>query len=146
GVTGPTDSEGGYYSTVDADSENEEGRFYVWDRSQVSRILTPEEYGVIASYYGLEGEPNFEHKHWHLEIVRPLAKVAEGENISLEEAQQRLDSAKRKLFLERELRIHPGRDEKVLSSWNGLMIKGMARAGRVFGRDDWVQSAAFAVD
>jgi hypothetical protein len=146
GVTGPTDSEGGYYSTVDADSENEEGRFYVWDRSQVSRILTPEEYGVIASYYGLEGEPNFEHKHWHLEIVRPLAKVAEGENISLEEAQQRLDSAKRKLFLERELRIHPGRDEKVLSSWNGLMIKGMARAGRVFERDDWVRSAAFAVD
>jgi len=146
GVTGSTDLEGGYYSALDADSENEEGRFYVWDRSQVSRILTPEEYGVVASYYGLEGEPNFERKHWHLEIVQPLAKVAEGENISLEEARQRLDSAKRKLFLERELRIHPGRDEKVLPSWNGLTIKGMARAGRVFERSDWVRSAAFAVD
>ena len=93
-----------------------------------------------------ERAPNFEHKHWHLEIVQPLVKVAEVENISLEEAQQRLASAKRKLFLERELRIHPGRDEKILTSWNGLMIGGMARAGRVFGRDDWVQSAACAVD
>ena len=145
-AAGSTGAEGGYYSTLDADSENEEGKFYVWDRSQVSRILAPEEYGVIASYYGLERVPNFEHKHWHLEIVQPLEKVAEAESISLEEAQQRLASAKRKLFLERELRVHPSRDEKVLTSWNGLMIKGMARAGRVFGRDDWIQSAAFAVD
>ena len=145
-AAGSTGAEGGYYSTLDADSENEEGKFYVWDRSQVSRILTPEEYGVIASYYGLERAPNFEHKHWHLEIVQPLEKVAEAESISLEEAQQRLASAKRKLFLERELRVHPSRDEKVLTSWNGLMIKGMARAGRVFGRNDWIQSAAFAVD
>lgn len=146
GAAGSTSSKGGYYSTLDADSENEEGKFYVWDRSQASHVLAPEEYGIIAFYYGLERAPNFEHKHWHLEIVQPLVKVAEVENISLEEAQQRLASAKQKLFLERELRIHPGRDEKILTSWNGLMIGGMARAGRVFGRDDWVQSAACAVD
>jgi hypothetical protein len=145
-ATGSTGSERGYYSTLDADSENEEGKFYVWDRSQVSRILAPEEYGIVASYYGLERAPNFERKHWHLEIVQPLEEVAEAENIRLEEAQQRLASARRKLFLERELRVHPYRDEKVLTSWNGLMIKGMARAGRVLGRDDWIQSAAFAVD
>ncbi|SEL04081.1 thioredoxin domain-containing protein [Nitrosovibrio tenuis] len=143
---GGAGSGGGYYSALDADSEDEEGKFYVWDRSQASRVLTPEEYGVVASYYGLERAPNFEHKHWHLEIAQPLAHVAEAEHISLEEAQQRLTSATRKLFLERELRVHPGRDDKVLTSWNGLMIKGMARAGRVFARDDWVQSAIFAVD
>ncbi|HET7060655.1 MAG TPA: thioredoxin domain-containing protein [Nitrosospira sp.] len=137
---------GGYYSSLDADSENEEGKFYVWDRGQIAAILSPEEYAVVTPYYGLEGEPNFEHKHWHLEIVRPLAEVAEAIGIGIEEAQKRLDSARRKLFVQRELRIHPGRDEKVLTSWNGLMVRGMSRAGRVFGRGDWIESAASAVD
>lgn len=137
---------GGYYSTLDADSENEEGKFYVWDRSQVAQILLPEEYAVAAPYYGFARSPNFEQKHWNLEIAQPLAEVALAAGISDEEAQQRLASAHRKLFTERELRVHPGRDEKILTSWNGLMIKGMARAGRVFGRDEWVQSAALAAD
>ncbi|MDQ3185558.1 MAG: thioredoxin domain-containing protein [Pseudomonadota bacterium] len=137
---------GGYYSTLDADSEDEEGKFYVWDRSQVAQILSPEEYDVVVSYYGLARSPNFEHKHWNLEIAQPLAEVALAVGISDEEAQQRLASARKKLFIERESRVHPGRDEKILTSWNGLMIKGMARAGRVFGRDEWVRSAAFAVD
>ncbi|MDN5753188.1 MAG: thioredoxin domain-containing protein [Nitrosospira sp.] len=140
------DARGGYYSTLDADSENEEGKFYVWDRSQVAQILTPDEYAVVAPYYGLTRSPNFEREHWNLEIVQPLAEVALAAGISREEAQQRLASAREKLFIERELRVHPGRDEKILTSWNGLMIKGMARAGHVFGRDEWAQSAARAVD
>jgi len=143
GAAGP---KGGYYSTVDADSENEEGKFYVWDRDEIAEILLPGEHAVAAPYYGLERSPNFEHKHWHLEIVRPLAEVAQAIGITPEEAQQKLGSAKAKLFARRELRVHPGRDEKILTSWNGLMIKGMSRAGRVFGRGDWVQSAASAVD
>ena len=137
---------GGYYSTMDADSEHEEGRFYVWDREQVAQILSPEEYAVVAPYYGLLRSPNFEHQHWNLEIVQPLAEVAQAVGISQEEAQQRLAAARRKLFIERELRVHPGRDEKILTSWNGLMIKGMARAGRIFRRSEWVHSATLAVD
>ena len=137
---------GGYYSTIDADSEHEEGRFYVWDRDQVERILSPEEYAVVAPYYGLLRSPNFEHQHWNLLITQPLAEVAQAVGISQEEAQQRLAAARRKLFIERELRVHPGCDEKILTSWNGLMIKGMARSGRVFGRGEWVHSAALAVD
>lgn len=137
---------GGYYSTLDADSEEEEGKFYVWDRAQIAQILSPEEYAVAAPYYGLLRTPNFEQKHWNLEIAQPLAEAAVATGVNYEEAQQRLASARRKLFIERELRVHPGRDEKILTSWNGLMIKGMARAGRVFERSDWVQSAALAVD
>ena len=145
-ATNPMSIGGGYYSTLDADSENEEGKFYVWDRDQVAQILSPEEYAVVASHYGLLRTPNFEHKHWNLEIVQPLAEVSLAIGITEEEAQQRLASARRKLFIERELRVHPGRDEKILTSWNGLMIKGMSRAGRVFERSEWVQSATRAVD
>ena len=137
---------GGYYSTIDADSENEEGRFYVWERDQVERTLSPEEYAVVAPYYGLLRQPNFERQYWNLEIVQPLMKTAEDAGICQEEAQQRLTIARSKLFVERESRVHPGRDEKILTSWNGLMIKGMAHAGRVFGRSDWVRSAAEAAD
>ena len=137
---------GGYYSAIDADSENEEGRFYVWERDQVERTLSPEEYAVVAPYYGLLRQPNFERQYWNLEIVQPLMKTAEDAGICQEEAQQRLTIARSKLFVERESRVHPGRDEKILTSWNGLMIKGMAHAGRVFGRSDWVRSAAEAAD
>ncbi|SCX39112.1 thioredoxin domain-containing protein [Nitrosospira sp. Nsp1] len=137
---------GGYYSTLDADSENEEGKFYVWDRDEVAQTVSPEEYAVVAPYYGLLDNPNFEHKYWNLEIAQPLAALAVNAGISQEEAQQRLESARSKLFRKRELRVHPGRDEKILTSWNGLMIKGMARCGRVFERDDWVQSATRSVD
>jgi len=145
-ATSPTNIGGGYYSTLDADSENEEGKFYVWDRDQVAQILSPDEYAVVAPHYGLLRPPNFEHVHWNLEIVQPLAEVSLTIGITSEEARKKLALARRKLFIERELRIHPGRDEKILTSWNGLMIKGMARAGRVFEQADWVQSAARAVD
>lgn len=136
----------GYYSTLDADSEDEEGKFYVWDYAQIAQILSPEEYAVVAPYYGLLRTPNFEQKHWNLEITQPLADVARAIGIQHEEARQRLASGRRKLFIERELRVRPGRDEKILTSWNGLMIKGMTRAGNVFERSDWIQSATLAVD
>jgi uncharacterized protein YyaL (SSP411 family) len=137
---------GGYYSTLDADSENEEGKFYVWDRSEAAQILSEEEYAVAASYYGLLSNPNFEDTRWNFEITQPIEDVALAVRISPEEAKQRLASAQKKLFRQRELRVHPGRDEKILTSWNGLMINGMAHAGRVFGRNDWIQSAARAAD
>ena len=140
------DSEGGYYSTLDADSEDEEGKFYAWDRDQIMNLLSPEEYAVVAPYYGLLRTPNFESRHWNLEIVQQLTDVAKDVGISDDEAQERLISAQVKLFIERESRIYPGRDEKILTSWNGLMIKGMAHAGRIFRRNDWVDSAALAVD
>lgn len=136
----------GYFSTLDADSENKEGKFYVWDRNHIKNILSPEEYALAASYYGLLQDPKFEDKYWNLEIIQELEEVAKGESISEKEAQEILLSVRIKLFAERELRIHPGRDEKILTGWNGLMISGMARAGRILGNNEWIRSAVHAVD
>jgi uncharacterized protein YyaL (SSP411 family) len=138
--------EGGYYSTLDADSEHEEGKFYVWDCDQVAQILSAEEFEVAAPYYGLLQAPNFEQKLWNLEITAPLEEIAKRIDISLDLAQQRLSSARNQLQVSRAHRIRPGRDEKILVSWNGLMIKGMAISGRVFGQKAWVKSAQRAVD
>jgi hypothetical protein len=128
--------EGGYYSSLDADSEHEEGKFYVWRREELQALLSPEEYAASALRYGLDRPPNFEGKHWHLRIAAPLG--AAGEPL--------VESARRKLFAAREKRVRPGRDEKVLVSWNALAIRGMAHAGRVFGRQEWLASARRALD
>ena len=139
-------AEGGYYSTIDADSEHEEGKFYVWLSEEARQYLLAEEYAVTAALYGLDGPSNFEGSHWHLRIVKPLAAVVQQLGMAEETARQHLASARKKLFVEREKRIHPGRDEKILVSWNALMIKGMARAAIVFERKDWIASAQRAVD
>ena len=125
--------EGGYYSSLDADSEHEEGKFYVWDRDEVRSLLAPEEFQEVAVHYGLDQPPNFENKHWHLRIAAPLRN------------EDLLNSARGKLLAARATRIRPGRDEKVLVSWNALAIRGMAHAGRVFGRPDWIESARRAL-
>ncbi|HVS27081.1 MAG TPA: thioredoxin domain-containing protein [Burkholderiales bacterium] len=138
--------EGGYYSTLDADSEHEEGKFYVWTREEIASLLNAEEYAVAAPHYGLDRAPNFEGGFWHLNVYKSLDEVAKTLSISIDEAQHRLDSAKQKLFAAREQRVHPGRDEKILTSWNGLMIKGMAHAARVFGHEHWLASAQRACD
>jgi uncharacterized protein YyaL (SSP411 family) len=119
--------EGGYYSSLDADSEGEEGKFYVWDRGEVQRLLTAEEYAATAAHFGLDQPPNFENRHWHLYVAQPGA------------------AAVAKLFAAREKRIRPGRDEKILVSWNALAIRGMAQAGRAFERADWSASARRAL-
>jgi uncharacterized protein YyaL (SSP411 family) len=128
--------EGGYYSSLDADSEHEEGKFYVWDADEARALLAREEWDAVAPHFGLDGPPNFEGRHWHLRVARPLAAGAEG----------LLASARAKLLAARERRVRPGRDEKVLVSWNALAIRGMARAGRVFGKPEWIASARRALD
>lgn len=136
---------GGYYATLDADSEHEEGKFYVWTPDEVKKILGAREYAVLAPHYGLERSANFEGRHWHFTVRESLADVALRLGLSEEEARQALAGAKAKLFAAREQRVRPGRDEKILVSWNALMIKGMARAARVFGRADWLASAQAAL-
>jgi uncharacterized protein YyaL (SSP411 family) len=138
--------EGGFYSSLDADSEGVEGKFYVWTRSELAALLDARELEAAELHFGLDREPNFEDRHWHLRIAAPLAAVAEKLGISLEACSMRVDSARAKLFAARERRIRPGRDDKVLTSWNALMAKGMARAGRVFSRPEWVDSARRALD
>ena len=129
-------ADGGYTSSLDADSEGEEGKYYVWDRSEVEALLTPQESALAARRWGFDGPPNFENRHWHARIAGDL----DADEIPL------LESARKKLFAAREKRVRPGRDDKVLASWNALMIEAMAHAARVFGRGDWLASARRATD
>jgi uncharacterized protein YyaL (SSP411 family) len=138
--------EGGYYSSLDADSEHEEGRFYVWTPDEVKGLLTPEEYAVVEPHYGLDGAPNFESHYWHLRVTKPLAFIARQLGIAHDECEKRLDAARAKLLAARVRRVAPGRDEKVLTSWNGLMIRGMARAATAFADPRWLASAQRAAD
>jgi hypothetical protein len=128
--------EGGYYSSFDADSEHVEGKYYVWERDEVKGLLSPEEYAVLAPHYGLDKPPNFEGRHWHLRVAKPLDEAAK----------PLLSSARTKLLMHREKRVPPGRDEKALVSWNALAIHGMTHAGRVFGRPEWIASARRALE
>ena len=138
--------QGGYYSALDADSEHVEGKFYVWTPQEIKAELSPDEYEVAAFFYGLDQPANFEHSHWHLNVARDFSDVATQLGVSAAEAQARLASARKKLFSAREKRIHPGRDEKVLTSWNALMIKGMAHAARICNEPGWLASAQQACD
>ena len=136
----------GYYSSLDADSEHEEGKFYLWQRDEVRQLLSADEYAVAEPYYGLDRPPNFEHRAWNLRVSASLDDIAKRLKLSAEQTDALLASAQEKLFAARERRVRPGRDEKILGAWNGLMIAGMARAARVFGREDWLRSAQRAMD
>jgi uncharacterized protein len=138
--------EGGYYSSLDADSEHEEGKFYVWQRDEIRALLGADEFALIEPYFCLDKPANFENHAWNLRVSASLAEITQRLNISTEQASAILDSAKKNLFTAREQRVRPGRDEKILGAWNGLMITGMARAARVFNRPDWLQSAQLAMD
>src|SRR5258708_10534788 len=128
--------EGGYYSSLEADSEHEEGKFYVWSRDEVRALLSPGQYDAFAPRFGLDGPANFEGHHWHLRVARGLAPGSEAP----------IDAARAKLFAAREQRVRPGRAEKGLVSWNALAIGGMAHAGGVFARPQWRDSARRALE
>jgi uncharacterized protein len=138
--------EGGFYSSLDADSEHEEGKFYVWSRVEVAALLTSAEAAVVHPHFGLDQAPNFEGVLWHLYVAKPLDRVAADLGIDLADAERLLQSARSKLFDARAQRVRPGRDDKILTSWNALMIRGLAHAGRVFGREDWIDAACRAAD
>ncbi len=123
-MTGPS---GGFYSTQDADSEGEEGKFFVWTPGEIRAVLGDQAESFLVAY-GVTERGNFEDRNI-LELVGSL------------EERERLSVARRQLFHAREPRIHPGRDDKVLTSWNGLMLAAFAEAARVLKRDDYRQIA-----
>jgi uncharacterized protein YyaL (SSP411 family) len=137
---------GGFYSALDADTEGHEGKFYVWTPDEVRELLSDEEYAVAAPVYGFDAPPNFENARWNPILARSLGDVASELELSGEMAAALLESARKKLFARRETRVKPGRDDKQLTSWNALMITGLAHAGRVMGRPDWVDAAQSAID
>ena len=141
-MTAPT---GGFYSTQDADSEGEEGKFFVWTPAEVEALLDPTSAGIFEDYYGISPRGNFEGKNI-LHVSRTLESVAQRYRLSPEEVAQRLAAARATLFAAREARIKPGRDEKILVEWNGLMIHALAECGVVLGRPDALAAAVAAAD
>jgi len=131
---------GGYYASLDADSEGHEGKYYVWDREDIHSLLTPQEYAICAPHYGLDAAPNFEGR-WHLCVRRSLTDVALDAGLTYSQTAALLESARAKLLAVRAQRVRPALDDKVLTAWNGLMIGGMASAGRLLDREDWIGSA-----
>src|SRR5262249_7343058 len=137
--------EGGYYSSLDADSEGHEGKFYVWDRDEVRAALTADEFAVFAPCFGLDQAANFE-GHWHLHTAASVEDIARQVKRTPEEVLALIAAARARLLPLREMRVRPARDDKVLTSWNALMIRGMAVAARAFEREDLALSATRALD
>ena len=137
--------EGGYYAAQDADSEGEEGKFYVWRRDAVKRLLTEDEYLIVETLYGLDKPANFEGR-WNLYRRDAWRAIVERLSLQPEEADRCLASAKAKLFAARAEREPPGQDDKVLAAWNGIAIHGMAKAGVRLGEEAWIDSATRAAD
>jgi hypothetical protein len=135
-----TDAGGGFYSAEDADSEGKEGKFYCWTSAELSQLLTPEEFKVAARYFGVTERGNFvDHsdpnplpKQNVLSIVDPDLSAAQ---------QETLASARQKMFQTRSHRVRPHLDDKVLASWNGMMLGALARAYAVLGDESYLSAA-----
>ncbi|NOT56750.1 MAG: thioredoxin domain-containing protein [Deltaproteobacteria bacterium] len=132
--------EGGFYSTQDADSEGVEGKFFVWSRDEVMRLLGEEVGELFCRYYDVTEVGNFEHQNIPHPILT-LEQLAKLFRRDVGEVQRPMAEAKRKLFTVREERIKPGRDEKMLASWNGLMLSAFANAAQVLGHPRYVEIA-----
>jgi uncharacterized protein YyaL (SSP411 family) len=142
-----TSPEGVFYSALDADSEGEEGRFYVWTDRQIAALLPDkEERDLLGKVYGLDGPPNFEEKYRILTLPEPLAVRAKEQGLSEAKLLAKLAPLKKRFFAERAKRPRPFLDTKVLTSWNGEMIAGFAVAGRVLGEKQYLERAAKAAD
>ena len=137
--------DGAYYATLDADSDGAEGRYYVWDKDEIKKIVSNAEYQVLERRFGLDRSPNFEDQ-WHLHVHEQAAHVSTMLDLTEDEVRARLESARRRLLEVRSQRNRPARDEKVITGWNGLMIRGMAIAARALDRPDLLESAVRAAD
>ena len=129
---------GGFASSLDADSEGEEGKFYVWSLAEIEDVLGETDAGVFAEIYGVTAQGNFEGHN----ILNRLGSI----ELRDAETEARLAAMRAKLLERRALRVRPGFDDKVLADWNGLMIAALANAADAFERADWLEAAERAFD
>ena len=135
-----TDERGGFYSTQDADSEGHEGKFFVWTSDEVKEILGEEDGAFFSAYYDVTEGGNFEGKNI-LNVSRSVEEVAKAQGTTAEHLQKVLERGRRELFIVRERRIKPDRDEKILTAWNGLMLASFAEAAAILERSDYREAA-----
>ena len=136
-----TDPAGGFYSAQDADSEGEEGKFFVWRPEEIAEVLGEEDGALVSRYYGVTTVGNFEGRSI-LNVAPEAANEMERAGVSAERLDALLRRARAGLMEARGRRIPPERDDKILTSWNGLMIAAFAEAGAVLDRDDYTRVAA----
>ena len=147
-----TSPEGGFYSAEDADSEGEEGKFYVWTIDELSEILSDEDVKLATEVFNLHKQGNFIDEAAHTKtganiphLQKTCAVLAEELNMPVKELEIRIENIRQKLFVVREKRVHPYKDDKILCDWNGLMIAALAKAAQVFDQEKYHQVAAKAV-
>ncbi len=130
---------GGFFATRDADSEGHEGIYYLWRPEQVRELLG-DEYDLFAQRFGLDQDANFEGQ-WHLSVRQSISDIAKANGRKEKDVASAVDKAKKTLLSERLKRVPPGRDEKQLTSWNALAIRGLAIAGRALERPELIDAA-----
>jgi uncharacterized protein YyaL (SSP411 family) len=149
-----TDGSGGFYSAEDADSEGEEGKFYLWTAKEIILLLGAKDAAIVEQVFGLSEEGNYQEEAGSegptgqniFFLERPVAEVSTVLGISEEKLRERLEKIRGTLFAEREKRIHPYKDDKILTDWNGLMIAALAKAARAFDEPRYAASAEKAAD
>jgi uncharacterized protein YyaL (SSP411 family) len=148
-----TAPEGGFYSAEDADSEGVEGKFYVWSEEDIRTILPPEEADLVIKVFNIEGDGNFLDESAKrktgsniLYLQKILPEIASDLKMSEQVLQERWNSARERLFSVREKRVHPQKDNKILTDWNGLIIAALAKASAAFGVAEYADAAEKAAD
>ncbi len=149
-MTAPT---GGFYSAEDADSEGEEGKFYLWTVKEIHQILEKEEADLIVKVFNIERAGNFREEVTGkrtgsniLHLKKSLTDIAFDLEIPEQDLRKRIEKIRQKLFYIREKRIHPHKDDKILTDWNGLMIAALAKGAQVFDEPKYVEAAKRATD
>ncbi|GAB2772698.1 thioredoxin domain-containing protein [Rhabdobacter roseus] len=132
--------EGGFYSALDADSEGVEGKYYIWTEEELKKVLG-EDFGWFARLYNIRSEGNWEHGYNHLHLTEPPEQTAQSLGTYAEEFTKRYPAALQKLAEVRASRVRPGLDDKVLASWNGLLVRGLTDAYRALGEEPIRQAA-----
>ena len=140
------DSQGGFYSAEDADSEGEEGKCYVWTPAEVIGVLGEDDGALFNRFYGVTAEGNFEHGRSILHIDQPLEAFATLKGLDPQQLSERLAAARRKLLAARAGRIRPHRDDKILTSWNGLMIAALAYGAATLDEPRYLEAARRAAE
>ena len=135
---------GGFYSALDAESEGEEGKFYRWTNEEIQALLTDEEYQLIAPLYSLAEAPNFEGDFYALQTAQTLGTIAKQKGMEYANLKSKIRPVLSKLLAARNQRERPLLDSKILTSWNGMMIRGFADAGQILKNDKYIETAARA--
>jgi uncharacterized protein YyaL (SSP411 family) len=139
------DPGGSFYSATDADSEGEEGKYFVWTLDEVRAVVGADDADLVCRYWDITEEGNFEGRSI-AHVTVSVGQLAKTFGRSPEQAAAAIDAARRRLYEARQKRVPPLRDEKIITAWNALMISGLAEAGRVLGQSTYVDAAAAAAE